>query len=208
MTRIEKYKEYREEIAHSAQIGKTIALDDSKLDKYKAEIDSINPAILSSIEDEQTKVAKGVTEIPINEKQIPNHIANMFATINKAKGTINQENISTLLFNAKNNSILDGDLDFKEDWLMQNEDYAKFVKINFASCLNNQSSLEDAQKNLQSKYDNFNSANTAKDVVKISQIQSGAQKKASHYVFVISIAVASIFFIIIVALLITKMLVK
>ena len=202
MTRMQKYQSYRDEIARSSKLGYSIALDNQNIMKYKKEIDKVNSSILTSMSDQKISLHKGVSEVAISQKQVPVEISKLFSTLNKAKNTINRENVSTIFFNITNSSIVDKKNKIKEEWLKHNSDYAEL--ISFSSNLNfNQKEV--LEKNLQSKYDNFKVDEKQKEIIAINELHKDDKKQISHYVFVVSATVAVIFLIITFALLITWM---
>ena len=202
MTRMQKYQSYREEIARSSKLGYSIALDNQNIAKYKKEIDKINPAILTAMSDKNISLHKGVSEIALTHKQVPVEISKLFSTLNKAKNTINQENVSTIFFNITNSSIVDKNNKVKLDWLKQNSDYAQLLAFSNNLNLNKPDSLEKA---LESKYNNFSKQEQLSNVQSIATLQKDERKQLSHYVFVVSVTVAAVFFLITFALLITRM---
>lgn len=198
---MEKYQNYRQEIAQSAKLGQSIVDSDKTISKFKKQIDEINPVILSSSPNETLTFVKGVTEISLKQKEIPVDVAKLFSTLNKAKSTYNKENVSLILFNMSNNTILDSNDNIKEQWLQSNADYASLVQ--YKKSLNfNPNSIE---KTLEAKYADFIATNNTANFETLSMISAAAQKRASSYAFVISIAVAIIFFVLAFALLIVKM---
>lgn len=201
MTRMEKYYNYRQEIAQSAKLGQSIIDSDKTIAKYKKEIDAINPSILNTTTPETLNFVKGVTDVSLKQKEIPVDVAKLFSNLNKAKSTYNKENVSLILFNMSNSSILDANDNVKENWLKQNADYATLSA--YKTQLNiNPTTLE---KDLEEKYANFIATNDLAAFENFSTISAIDQKHASSYAFVISIAVAIIFFVITFALLIVKL---
>lgn len=201
MTRMEKYKDYRQEIAQSAKLGQSIVNADASIARYEREINKINPAILSVAKPQTLTFVKGVTEISLKQKEIPLEVSKMFSTLNKAKSTYNQENVSLILFNMTNNTILDSNDHFKESWLKQNPDYATLSAYRIQLNLN----PNQFEKDLEQKYAYFVATNDLQPFEKFSNISKQSQKHTSSYAFAISIAVAIIFALITFALLIVKM---
>ncbi|MCQ3908435.1 MAG: hypothetical protein MJ200_02575 [Mycoplasmoidaceae bacterium] len=107
MTRMQKWESYRHEINQSSQVGYSIMLQTQQIEKYKRAIDRVNPAILQNVVDPQLNLHKGVSEVIVSQNQIPNQITRMFKDLSKAKSINNKNNISTILFNLQNESILD-----------------------------------------------------------------------------------------------------
>ena len=93
MTRMQKWEQYRLEIDQSSAIGQTIVNQSQKIEKYKREIDKINPAILQGIGNVNLNLHKGISEVIVSQKQIPDTISKMFKNLNKAKTTDNKNNI-------------------------------------------------------------------------------------------------------------------
>jgi len=204
MTRMEKYKEYRDEIAKSSKLGYAISLDNQNIEKFKAEINKINPAILTSMADQAMSLRKGVTEINISQKQVPVEISKLFSTLNKAKNTINQENVNTIFFNLQNNSIVDNKNNVKTEWLEENPDYAELGVLAKSVNIDKQHDTK-VEKSLENKYNNFTQQKELLPVGRAHEILLDDSKQTGHHVFVISITVAIIFCIIVVGLLIARM---
>ena len=202
MTRMQKYQSYREEIAKSSKLGYSIALDNKNIDKYAKEINKINPAILTSISTKNITLHKGVSEIALEQKQVPVEISKLFSTLNKAKNTINQENVSTIFFNITNSSIIDSNNKVKESWLKQNPDYASLstFRLNLSTNPN-----ADIQKNLETRLNDLMSTKKQEEIANVSIFAKDDTKQISHHIFVISVTVAAIFFVLTFALLITRM---
>lgn len=198
---MEKFKDYRQEIAQSAMLGQSVLNSDKTIEKYKAEINKINPAILNTTRDKTLSFTKGVTEVSLKQKEIPMDVSKLFKNLNKAKSTYNAENISLMLFNMKNNTILDKNSNFKEDWLLKNPDYTSLT--NYKKQLNiSPTALE---KDLQEKYAAFVSTNDLSAFERLNKISESEEKHASSYAFAISIAIAIVFFTITLILLILKL---
>jgi len=204
MTRMEKYKEYREEIAKSSKLGYSISVDNQNIEKYKNEINKINPAILTSMSDQTMSLHKGVTEVTISQKKVPVEVSKLFSTLNKAKNTINQENVNTIFFNLQNNSIIDQKHNIKTQWLNSNPEYAALVEMAKSMNLDKQHD-QNLEKNLESKYNKFTEQPKQIAVASAHPIILDDSKQTGHLVFVISVTVAILFFLITFALLIARM---
>lgn len=203
MTRMEKWESYRSEINQSSQVGYMIHQQTQQIATYKKAIDKINPAILQNVKNVDFNLHKGVSEVVVSQKQVPAQITKLFKNLNKAKTLNNRNNISTILFNLQNDNILDNNKKLKDDWLNKHSDYAAladYIKQANLS-LNNDKQLE---KDLQSKFANLSSKKQDTQVGVITPLNKNGQKNVGHHVFVVSIAIATMFFLFIVVLLILK----
>ena len=115
MTRIEKFKSYRDDIAKLSNISYYIISDNKKLIEYENKIKKINPAILHMIETKQNSIISIDIDIKGSENKIPTKIINLFTNLNNAKNSIAKENVSQFLFEIKNKSILNNETTIKED---------------------------------------------------------------------------------------------
>lgn len=195
MTRMEKWEGYRNEINQASRIGFSITQANQKIEKYKKEIDSINPAILQNMVPADLNLHKGVSEVAVSEQQIPAQITKMFKDLNKAKAVTNKNTISTILFNLKNDNILDDNKKLKEGWLEGNNEYASLAAFIKDANLNINKNKE-FEKDLQTKFESLSANKPDASIKTIEQLSKNGQKNIGHHVFVISIAIASIFFVI------------
>lgn len=197
---MQKWESYRREIDQSSKIGYNITLQTQQIEKYKSDIDKVNPAILQNVVDPTIDLHKGVSEVVVSQKQIPKHITKMFNDLTKAKSLNNKNNISTILFNLQNENILGNDKRVKESWLNTDDDYAqlsKFIKEAHLS-LNKDKEFE---KDLQTKFESLSVNKQQTQIDKINKLSENIQKNVGHHIFVISIAIAAVFFILTLALL-------
>lgn len=200
MTRMEKWESYRSEISQSSKVGHLISNDNQKIDKYKKEIDRINPTILQNLDSTNPSLHKGVSEVIVSQNKFPEEITKLFVNLNKAKEGKNKNTISTILFNLNNYNILDENKHIKEKWLHENADYADLDHYISDLNLNRDSDFE---KDLHSKYENLSVKNEGK-IGNIETLSRDMQKNVGHHVFVISISIASVFFIITLILLLVR----
>lgn len=204
MTRMEKWENYRSEINQSSQIGYMINVQSQEIAKYKKAIDKINPAILQNVNEPNLNLHKGVSEVVVSQKQIPEQITKLFKNISKAKTMSNKNNVSTILFNLKNDTILDANHKLKESWLNDNTDYAAlsaYIKQANLS-LNSNKAFE---KDLHTKFESLSSKKTQTQIATVSALSKNGQKNIGHHVFVISIAIATVFFLLILVLLLIRL---
>ena len=125
---MQKWESYRHEINQSSQVGYMIHQQTQQIAAYKKAIDRINPAILQNVKNVDFNLHKGVSEVVVSQKQVPAQITKLFKDLNKAKTVNNTNNISTILFNLKNDNILDANKKLKEDWLNKNSDYSALAE--------------------------------------------------------------------------------
>lgn len=204
MTRMEKWQSYRLEIDQSSKIGQIIANQSQMIQKYKKEIDKVNPAILQNVKEVDLNMHKGVSEVVVSQKQIPTQITKMFKDLNKAKTVNNKNNISTILFNLKNNNILNDKQRVREDWLNDNQDYVKLSNYIKQANLNLNRNTE-FEKDLQKKFEDLSTTKTEAQIQDIVPLSKKNQKNIGHHVFVIAIAIAFVFFLLIIVLLLVKL---
>lgn len=203
MTRMEKWASYRKEIFQTSRIGFTIDQQAQQIANYKKTIDKINPAILQNVADPDLNLHKGVSEVIVSQKQVPEQITKLFKNLNKAKTTNNRNNISTILFNLKNDNILDEKDNLKEEWLQTNPDYANLA--NFIKQTNlSLGKDKEFEKDLEAKFKNLSEKKKQTQVGDIISLSKNAQKNVGHHVFVISISIASVFFLLTLVLLIVR----
>lgn len=201
MTRMQKWESYRHEINQSSQIGYGIMLQTQQIEKYKRAIDRVNPAILQNVVDPELTLHKGVSEVIVSQKQIPNQITRMFKDLSKAKSINNKNNISTILFNLQNESILDQKLKIKDSWLNSNKDYADLSAYIQEINLNKDKEFE---KDLQTKFESISKKKQQTKIGVINKLSKDEQKNVGHHVFVISIAIACVFFLLTFVLLLVR----
>ncbi|MBQ0045264.1 MAG: hypothetical protein KBS35_00025 [Mycoplasma sp.] len=206
MTRMQKWADYRKEIYQASKIGFTIDQQTQQIANYKKVIDKINPAILQNVVEPDLDLHKGVSEVIVSQNQVPEHITKLFKNLNKAKTINNRNNISTILFNLKNDNILDENDNLKEEWLKTNPDYAKlsdFIKQTNLSLGND----KEFEKDLEAKFKNLSGKKKQTQVGEIISLSKNNQKNVGHHVFVISISIASVFFLLTFVLLIVRWLI-
>lgn len=203
MTRMEKWESYRNEINQSSQIGYDIMIQTQKIKKYKNAIDKINPSILQNEVNPELVLHKSVSEVNVNQNQIPSQITKMFKDLSKVKSIDNKNNIFTILFNLKNNSILDEGNKIKDSWLNDNNDYVQLSSfINNANLNSNKD--KEFEKDLQIKFDNISKSKQQTKMSVVEKLSKNDQINVGHHVFIISIAISSVFFIFVFALLLME----
>ncbi|XQP55120.1 MAG: hypothetical protein ACOQNV_03230 [Mycoplasmoidaceae bacterium] len=198
---MQKWESYRHEINQSSQIGYGIMVQTQQIEKYKRAIDRVNPAILQNVVDPELTLHKGVSEVIVSQKQIPNQITRMFKDLSKAKSINNKNNISTILFNLQNESILDQKLKIKDSWLNSNKDYAALSAYIQEASLNKDKEFE---KDLQTKFESLAKKKQQTKIGVINKLSKDEQKNVGHHVFVISIAIACVFFLLTFVLLLVR----
>ncbi len=203
MTRMQKWQTYRLEIDQTSRIGQTIQTQGLKIEQYKKEIDKINPSILQNVQIPDLNLHKGVSEVIVSQEKIPTEITKMFKDLNKVKSTNNANTVSTILFNIKNDSILDQSKKIREDWLKTNRDYADlFAFIKVANL--NFDKDKDVEKDLHTKYENLSAKKEEAKIATIATLSRDGHKNIGHHVFVVSVAIAILFFVITVVLLFVR----
>lgn len=201
---MEKWESYRNEINQSSQIGYTISLENEKIEKYKQEIDKVNPSILSGFQTSSLTLHKGVSEVVVSQNQVPVEITKLFSNLNKAKSVNNRNNISTILFNLKNDNILNDNKRIKEEWLNNNPDYYSFANYIQQANLSFEKDKE-FEKDLQLKYESLSKQRNDGQIMTIHPLNRNGQKNIGHHVFIISVAIAMLFFVITLVLLIVRL---
>ncbi|MDR2847177.1 MAG: hypothetical protein LBV22_02460 [Mycoplasmataceae bacterium] len=120
MSRVERWKEHREEIAQSYSAINKLDEEISQLNSYKKQIDKINPGILKNIKIEHIVP----TFVSINHKN-NSHQENIIKTID----IINEEELKKLneqiinINNVVQESIIDGNGNVSKEWLENQEGY-------------------------------------------------------------------------------------
>ncbi len=191
------------EIDQTSRIGQSILTQSLKIEQYKKEIDKINPAILQNVQTPDLNLHKGVSEVIVSQEKIPTEITKMFKDLNKAKNPTNTNTVSTILFNLKNDSILDQNKKVREDWLETNRDYAdlsafiKLAKLNLDKD-------KDVEKDLYTKYESLSTKKGETKIASVATLSKDGQKNVGHHVFVVSVAIAILFFVITVVLLFVR----
>lgn len=208
MTRMEKWQSYRDEIAKQAKISQDIDLDKTDIQKFETEINKINPAILSNNLEKDPAISKGVSNVEVEEKQISTEIFDLFSTINKAANTINQDRVKTIFDNIEKDKIIGDGKKIKEEWLEQNPNYSWFKKETSSLKEQHSQANENLAKQLEEKYNTFKSKPKKQTVEPVMLYDKTTEKNTSHYVFVISIAVSALLLLIVLALFITKMVLR
>ncbi len=203
MTRMEKWESYRKEIDQASRIGQTITNQADRIEHYKNEIDRINPAILQNVATPNLHLHKGVSEVIVSQKQIPTEITKLFRDLNKAKTANNHNKVANILFNIKNETILDQNEKVKDQWLATNPDYADLTAYLKAVNLSSDKD-KDFEANLHDQFTNLSAEKEERDVYLVEPISRGNQRNVGHHIFVISAAIAVVFFVITFVLLIVR----
>ena len=189
MTRIEKFKSYRDEIAKLSNISYYIILDNKKLKEYEDKIKKINPAILHMIEPKENAIISADINIKGLENKIPPKIINLFTNLNNAKNSITKENISQFLYGVKNKNILNDNKTIKEDWLKKNKEYLAIKDIGIEA---NKLNLNDTnfQQILQLNMNKFQFDNNEKNISqKVNLFTNINYKKNTNVVFLTSFGI-------------------
>ena len=206
MTRIEKFKSYRDDIAKLSNISYYIISDNKKLIEYENKIKKINPAILHMIETKQNSIISIDIDIKGSENKIPTKIINLFTNLNNAKNSIAKENVSQFLFEIKNKSILNNETTIKEDWLEKNKEYLQIKNIDTNARklnLNDKNFQEILQLNMN-KF-KFNDDNEKNIFQKVNLFKKYHNKRSMITFFVISFWIVVISIVLIFTFLIIGM---
>jgi len=176
MTRVEKYQAYREEIAKSAKLGKSIVDSDEDVNKYQKQINKLNSAILTSVKDESLSLEKGVIEIDVKDKQVPEDVTNLFNTLNQTTIVNQSEQINNYFHNKINLSILNDKKEIDPKWLASNSQYSQGQKIgnNVTNSIAEEKVFVD---DLTNKYNNMSQAS---DIAAVDKLQKVTLEKQSN----------------------------
>lgn len=190
MTRIEKFKSYRDEIAKLSNISYYIILDNKKLKEYEEKIKKINPAILHMIEPKENAIISADINIKGLENKIPSKIINLFTNLNNAKNSITKENIWQFLHGIKTKNILNDQKTIKEDWLEKNKQYLAIKDIGIET---NKLNLNDTnfQQILQLNMNKFKfNTNNEKNISsKTNLFKNIDYKKNTNILFLVSFGI-------------------
>ena len=131
LTRIERYKSYREEIAKEIKFNKNILQSEQLISKYKRKINKFNPNILSLIKNDNTlDLINGVFDSSQINPYLPYDFFNSYKILNEYQLKCVENEKNELFFQLNNFSILtDNNKSLRKDWLATNDLYNRFQKI-------------------------------------------------------------------------------
>ena len=131
LTRIEKYKSYREEIAKEIKLNKNVVQSEQLISKYKKKINKFNPNILSLIKNDDTlDLINGIFDSSQINPYLPHDFFNSYKILNEYQLKCVEKEKNELFFQLNNFSILTNDnKSLRKDWLVTNDLYDRFQKI-------------------------------------------------------------------------------
>ena len=107
LTRIERYKSYREEIAKEIKFNKNILQSEQLISKYKRKINKFNPNILSLIKNDNTlDLINGVFDSSQINPYLPYDFFNSYKILNEYQLKCVENEKNELFFQLNNFSIL------------------------------------------------------------------------------------------------------
>ena len=130
LTRIEKYKFYREEIAKEIKLNKSIEQSEELISKYKKKINKFNPNILSFVSENDTlNLINGIFDSSQMDVHLSSEFYDSYKVLNEYRLKCAEKEKNELLFQLNNCSILTNDnKSLRKDWLETNNLYKKFQK--------------------------------------------------------------------------------
>lgn len=131
LTRVERYKFYREEIAKEIKLNKNIVLSEQLISKYKKKINKFNPNILSLVKDDDIlDLINGIFDSSQINPYLPHDFFNNYKILNEYQLKCVEKEKNELFFQLNNFSILtDDNKSLRKDWLETNHLYDRFQKI-------------------------------------------------------------------------------
>lgn len=131
LTRVERYKFYREEIAKEIKLNKNIVQSEQLISKYKKKINKFNPNILSLIKDDDIlDLINGIFDSSQINPYLPHDFFNNYKILNEYQLKCAEKEKNELFFQLNNFSILtDDNKSLRKDWLETNHLYDRFQKI-------------------------------------------------------------------------------
>ena len=200
MTRIDKWQNYREEIAQSSFVGSFIYNQTNNLKSFEDEINKINPSILQNISNNEN-IIDSVLEIDTSNNKITDEICSMFKNIDTIEKS-SSGNIFVALKNLENDCIIDNKFSIKKQFLDNDKKYTNLQKfiIDKKVIQNNDAYIN---QNLKGKYE---SLSKTKSNAKISPIKvfETSQAKKKGIIFKLLFGVSAIFALISIILLIIR----
>ena len=131
LTRVERYKFYREEIAKEIKLNKNIVQSEQLISKYKKKINRFNPNILSLVKDDDIlDLINGIFDSSQINPYLPHDFFNNYKILNEYQLKCVEKEKNELFFQLNNFSILtDDNKSLRKDWLETNHLYDRFQKI-------------------------------------------------------------------------------
>ena len=131
LTRVERYKFYREEIAKEIKLNKNIMQSEQLILKYKKKINKFNPNVLSLVkDDDMLDLINGIFESSQINPYLPHDFFNNYKILNEYQLKCVEKEKNELFFQLNNFSILtDDNKSLRKDWLETNHLYDRFQKI-------------------------------------------------------------------------------
>ena len=110
LTRIEKYKFYREEIAKEIKLNKSIEQSEELISKYKKKINKFNPNILSFVSENDTlNLINGIFDSSQMDVHLSSEFYDSYKVLNEYRLKCAEKEKNELLFQLNNCSILTND---------------------------------------------------------------------------------------------------
>ena len=110
LTRVERYKFYREEIAKEIKLNKNIVQSEQLISKYKKKINRFNPNILSLVKDDDIlDLINGIFDSSQINPYLPHDFFNNYKILNEYQLKCVEKEKNELFFQLNNFSILTDD---------------------------------------------------------------------------------------------------
>lgn len=168
LTRVERYKFYREEIAKEIKLNKNIMQSEQLILKYKKKINKFNPNVLSLVKDDDIlDLINGIFDSSQINPYLPHDFFNNYKILNEYQLKCVEKEKNELFFQLNNFSILtDDNKSLRKDWLETNHLYDRFQKIKEKNNIFLQNSeKEKVKKNLILNFKNCSHVlNTVKQI--------------------------------------------
>ena len=168
LTRVERYKFYREEIAKEIKLNKNIMQSEHLILKYKKKINKFNPNVLSLVkDDDMLDLINGIFDSSQINPYLPHDFFNNYKILNEYQLKCVEKEKNELFFQLNNFSILtDDNKSLRKDWLETNHLYDRFQKIKEKNNIFLQNSeKEKVKKNLILNFKNCSHVlNTVKQI--------------------------------------------
>lgn len=168
LTRVERYKFYREEIAKEIKLNKNIMQSEQLILKYKKKINKFNPNVLSLVkDDDMLDLINGIFDSSQINPYLPHDFFNNYKILNEYQLKCVEKEKNELFFQLNNFSILtDDNKSLRKDWLETNHLYDRFQKIKEKNNIFLQNSeKEKVKKNLILNFKNCSHVlNTVKQI--------------------------------------------
>ncbi len=198
LTRIEKYKFYREEIAKEIKLNKNIMQSEQLISKYKKKINKFNPNILSLVKNDDTlNLINGIFDSSQINPYLPQNFFNSYKILNEYQLKCVEKEKNELFFQLNNFSILtDDNKSLRKDWLGTNDLYDRFQKIKEKNNIFLQNSeKEKVKKNLILNFKNCSHVPNDVQQIKIKEYDVEKQFSFLNCLWQSAIAIFIAFFI-------------